>query len=326
VNGRKSQEEIMTKVDLITGFLGAGKTTFIKKYADYFTRKGEKISIIENEFGGIALDAVMLKDQACDGSQLSGGCMCCKGKVEFENMLLDMAAKGYDRVIVEPSGIYDVDEFFEMLLGEPLKNSCEIGCILTIADAQFNDALSDQAQYLMFSQLLSAGKVILSKAQMLPDVMIEVTVRKLNGILWSHGSSRHLEVGKDVMVKDWDSFDDEDFAAFAESGYQLVDHQRAFMEHAGAFTARVMTDYCKDKEHLESILIKLFKKGSCGQVLRVKGHISDVNGNWYEINASKSAWHIEEADVKRGLFIIIGQEFDEQKVRECFIPRSRKKK
>lgn len=326
MNGRKLQEEIMTKVDLITGFLGAGKTTFIKKYADYFIRKGEKISIIENEFGGIAVDAVMLKDQACDISQLSGGCMCCTGRVEFENMLLHMAAKGYDRVLVEPSGIYDVDEFFEMLLSEPVKNSCEIGSILTIADAQFNDALSDQAQYLMFSQLLSPGKVILSKTQMLPDVMLEVTVRKLNGVLWSHGSSRTLEVGRDVIVKDWDSFDDEDFAAFAKSGYQMMDHQRAYMEHASAFTARVMADYCKDKEHLEGILRKLFKEGSCGQVLRVKGHISDVNGNWYEINASESAWYIEEADVKRGLFIVIGQEFDEQKVRACFIPRSGKKK
>lgn len=252
--------------------------------------------------------------------------MRCTGRAEFENILLDMAAKGYDRVIVEPSGIYDVDEFFEMLLSEPVKNSCEIGCILTIADAQFNDALSDQAQYLMFSQLLSPGKVILSKAQMLPDVMLEVTVRKLNRILWGHGSSRHLEIGKDVIVKDWDSFDDDDFAAFAESGYQLVDHQRAVTEHASAFTARVMADCCEDKEHLEIILRKVFKEGSCGQVLRVKGHIADVSGNWYEVNASESAWYIEEADIKRGLFIVIGQGFDEEKVRECFVPRRRKKK
>lgn len=74
----------MTKVDLVTGFLGTGKTTFIKKYADYFIRKGEKIGIIENEFGGVAVDSILLKDQGCDVSQLSGGCMCCSGKADFQ--------------------------------------------------------------------------------------------------------------------------------------------------------------------------------------------------------------------------------------------------
>ena len=82
----------MVKVDLITGFLGAGKTTFIRKYADYFIRKGQKINIIENEFGNVSVDSIILKDEACDITQLSGGCMCCTAKVAFQNMLLDMSA------------------------------------------------------------------------------------------------------------------------------------------------------------------------------------------------------------------------------------------
>lgn len=283
------------KVDLITGFLGAGKTTFIKKYADYLIRKGEKISVIEHEFGQV------------------------DRRVEFQNMLLHRAAEGFERVIVEPSGIYDVDEFFEIMLNEPVKSECEIGSILTIADARFNDALSDEARYLMFSQLLCPGKVILSKLHMIPKVMITVTVRKLNGIIWGHGSSRNLEVGKDVAAKSWDDFTDEDFADFVECGYQMVDHNRGLKKNANAFTARVLDGYCKDKEHLEKILLKLFKEDKYGQIFRVKGHIRDAGGTWYELNASESGWYIEEADVERGLFIVIGQGFDEEKVRNCFI-------
>ena len=89
----------MTKVDLITGFLGAGKTTFIHEYLHHL-RAGRTL-IIENEFGSIGVDAQFLRGEGCPIEDLSGVCMCCRGRDQFIHMLCDAAEQGYDRVPYE---------------------------------------------------------------------------------------------------------------------------------------------------------------------------------------------------------------------------------
>lgn len=309
----------MVKVDLITGFLGAGKTTFIHRYADYFIQKGQKINIIENEFGGINVDSIMLKDKDCEISQIAGGCMCCTAKITFQNMLLDAAASGYDRILVEPSGIYDVDEFFEIMLSEPVKDCCQIGSILTITDAHFDEKLSSQAQYIMFSQLLCAGTVIMSKTQTTEHSIQEETLEKLNHIISEHGAVRTF--GSDVCRKDWKDFTDEDFTYFASCGYQMLEHEREFTQHGRVFTARIIANLCEDAKDLENRLHHLFSDPKFGTVLRVKGHIADISGNWYEMNCSLDGFYIKPVSMKKGLFIVIGQDLNEKAVMDAFIPR-----
>ena len=106
----------MVKIDLITGFLGAGKTTFIKEYASYLLRQGLNIGILENDFGAVNVDMMLLQElqgEKCELEMISGGCDKETHRRRFKTKLISMAMCGYDRVIVEPSGIYDVDEFFD---------------------------------------------------------------------------------------------------------------------------------------------------------------------------------------------------------------------
>lgn len=120
----------MIKIDLITGFLGAGKTTFIKKYASYLMKQGKKIGILENDFGAINVDMLLLQDlegDNCTLEMIAGGCDADCHRRRFKTKLIAMAMEGYDRVIVEPSGIYDVDEFFDTLYEEPLDRFYEPG-------------------------------------------------------------------------------------------------------------------------------------------------------------------------------------------------------
>ena len=154
------------RVDLITGFLGSGKTTFIRKYLSWLQEKGERIRIIENEFGAVNVDTRLLQDITQEIDDLAGCCMCCTGKDRFISMLLEAAAGGYDRVLVEPSGIYDVDEFFSVMRLEKVAQVCEIGSILTIVDACLPQMPSGETGYLMYAQLLAAGEIILSKTQL----------------------------------------------------------------------------------------------------------------------------------------------------------------
>ena len=104
----------MIKIDLITGFLGSGKTTFLKKYASYHLRQGLRVGILENDFGAVNVDMMLLKDllgDNCDLEMIAGGCDYDCHVRRFRTKLISFAMQGMDRVLVEPSGVFDVDEF-----------------------------------------------------------------------------------------------------------------------------------------------------------------------------------------------------------------------
>ena len=105
----------MIKIDLITGFLGSGKTTFIRKYVKHLTDKGLKIGILENDYGAVNVDAMLLQDilgDKCELEMVAGGCDADCHKRRFKTKLIAMGMQGFDRVLVEPSGVFDMDEFF----------------------------------------------------------------------------------------------------------------------------------------------------------------------------------------------------------------------
>ena len=104
----------MITIDLITGFLGAGKTTFIRKYATHLMEQGLNIGILENDHGAVNVDAMLLQDilgEHCTLEMVAGGCDADCHKRRFKTKLIAMGMCGYDRILVEPSGIFDMDEF-----------------------------------------------------------------------------------------------------------------------------------------------------------------------------------------------------------------------
>ena len=112
----------MVQVDLITGFLGSGKTTFMRHYARYMVQQGWNVCILENDFGAVNVDVMLLQDilgDHCDMESISGGCDCDTHQRRMRTKLISLAMQGFDRVIIEPSGIFDVDEIFDILHDEP---------------------------------------------------------------------------------------------------------------------------------------------------------------------------------------------------------------
>ena len=138
----------MVKIDLITGFLGAGKTTFIRNYAEYLMRKGENIGILENDFGAVNVDMMLLQDlegEHCELEMVSGGCDRDCHRRRFKTKLIAMGMCGYDRVLVEPSGVFDVDEFFDALREEPLDRWYRVENVIAIVDAHLLRVTSEEA-------------------------------------------------------------------------------------------------------------------------------------------------------------------------------------
>ena len=101
----------MVQVDLITGFLGAGKTTFLRRYVRYLVQQGHKVCILENDFGAVNVDAMLVQEvlgPGCDVETISGGCDCDTHQRRMRTKLIAMAMRGFDRVVVEPSGIFSI--------------------------------------------------------------------------------------------------------------------------------------------------------------------------------------------------------------------------
>ena len=153
----------MIKVDLITGFLGSGKTTFLKKYARHFMDQGQKVGILENDYGAVNVDMLLLnklRGDNCELEMVAGGCDADCHRRRFKTKLISMGMSGYNRVIIEPSGIFDVDEFFDALREDPLDRWYEIGNVITIVDGNLDDNLSDDSDFFLASQIANAGSPI----------------------------------------------------------------------------------------------------------------------------------------------------------------------
>lgn len=307
----------MTRVDLITGFLGAGKTTFIRRYLAHLG--SEKVLVIENEFGSIGVDAGFLKDAPCDIDDLSGVCMCCRGKDRFRQMLIDAARHGYDRVLVEPSGIYDVDEFFAVMDDPAVAAGCAIGSVLAVVDARVPERLSGESADLMFSQLAAAGRVVLSKAQRETPEGIAATVAWMNALVADRGGNRRFGP-RDVCAKPWDDLTEEDFEAFSACGCRREAHPRRGGSHEEVYGTAMVAARCRDEADLAARLDALMDEARCGLVIRAKGYARAADGTLYAVNCTRESRAIERSDARRGVLVVVGQRLDEDGIRRVFSP------
>lgn len=309
----------MVTVDLITGFLGAGKTTFIHDYLHYFKKQGEKIMIIENEFGDVTVDSYLLADEDCSVSDLTGLCMCCVGKAAFIRLLAKCAASGCDRIIVEPSGIYDVDEFFEVLSLPQIAEVCEIGSILTIVDPEATKGLTKEAAYLLFAQMLSSGTVILSRTQCLSEKVVANALEELNMLMADHGCEGGI-LGE-ICTKAWAELTDRDYEELADSGYFRIVHDRELFDHQEAFSSEVFIGHFTDQTDLRRRIDALFASSDCGRVYRLKGYVYNDKER-YEVNCTSGAKNIRltayRINKEEDLLVAIGQKLKLKEIKAIF--------
>lgn len=306
----------MVTVDLITGFLGAGKTTFILRYLHYLQEQGLQVKMIENEFGDVSIDSQLLTEEHCEIADLTGLCMCCVGKDAFIRLLQESAASGCDRILVEPSGIYDVDEFFEVLSLPQISSLCEIGSIITIADPGGMEYLTKEARYLLFAQLLASGIVLMSKTQNLTKEEIQATKDALDQLMIEHGCECGLPA--DLCLTPWDQLSEMDFEDIMDAGYCRIVHDREVFSHSETFGSTAIIGHCMDEDDLKVRIGQLFDSPSCGRVYRVKGYVRADSGVLFEINCTVNTWSVREAGEKEEVLVVIGQQLREREIREIF--------
>lgn len=169
----------MTKVDIISGFLGAGKTTFIKKLlSDVWA--GEKLVLIENEFGEIGIDGGFLKDAGIEITEMNSGCICCTLVGDFSKALVKVLDEYHpDRVIIEPSGVGKLSDVARAIEAVEKDADIEIDGRITVVDGKkakmymknFGEFFKDQVEH--------ASTIVVSRTQMMTDEKVEECVHTL---------------------------------------------------------------------------------------------------------------------------------------------------
>jgi G3E family GTPase len=219
---------VKTKIDIISGFLGAGKTTLIKKLlAEKLS--GEKLVIIENEFGEIGIDGSLLKRSGIEIKELNSGCICCNLAGDLEVSILEVVERFHpERVIIEPSGVGKMSEVIKACESPKLKEMLQINMLITVVDvfkyeiylANFGEFFENQIRY--------AKTVVLSRTQ-------KVTQEKLESVV----SSIHMLNGKaNIVTTPWESLKAEQIISVAEQDAavslenQLIATKKVILKHA----------------------------------------------------------------------------------------------
>ena len=214
----------MTKIDIVSGFLGAGKTTLIKKLlAEAF--QGEKLVLIENEFGEISIDGGFLKDSGVQISEMSSGCICCSLVGDFNKALKDVHQQfAPDRILIEPSGVGKLSDVI-VAVENTVKDvpDMKLNSFVTVADATKVKVYMKNFGEFYNNQIESAGTIILSRTQKLNQEKLEAAVALL----------REKNPNAAILTTPWDELDGKTILSAIEK-VSLADELLARMqaEHA----------------------------------------------------------------------------------------------
>ena len=188
----------MTKIDIVSGFLGAGKTTLIKKLLAEAV-PGEKLVLIENEFGEISIDGGFLKDSGVQISEMSSGCICCSLVGDFNKALKDVHEQFHpDRILIEPSGVGKLSDVI-VAVENTVKDvpDMKLNSFVTVADATKVKVYMKNFGEFYNNQIESAGTIILSRTQRLSQEKLEAAVALL----------REKNPTAAILTTPWDQLD-----------------------------------------------------------------------------------------------------------------------
>ncbi len=212
----------MTKIDIISGFLGAGKTTFIKKMIEEVF-KGEQIVLIENEFGEVGIDGGFLKDAGIEITEMNSGCICCSLVGDFAKNLHEVINKFHpDRILIEPSGVGKLSDVMKSVIDIEESEGVKLNALVTVVNAvkaskqmkAFGEFFNNQIEY--------ATTVILSRSQNATPEQLEFCVKQI----------QQLNPKAAIITTDWKAISGEQILKVIEGQDNLEMKVLAEARHA----------------------------------------------------------------------------------------------
>ena len=176
------EDNEMTKVDIISGFLGAGKTTLIAKLLKE-AFPGEQVVLIENEFGEIGIDGGFLKESGVEIREMNSGCICCSLVGDFGTSLKEVVEKYHpDRIIIEPSGVGKLSDVIKAVKDLHIENEIRLNSASTVADASKVKVYMNNFGEFFNNQIEHAGTIILSRTQNVSEAKLKTDIELIRSL------------------------------------------------------------------------------------------------------------------------------------------------
>ncbi len=331
----------MTKVDIISGFLGAGKTTLISKLLKEVL-KDEQVVLIENEFGEIGIDGGFLKDSGVEIREMNSGCICCSLVGDFGTSLKEVVDKYHpDRIIIEPSGVGKLSDVIKAVKDLHIENEIKLNSASTVADASKVKVYMKNFGEFFNNQIEHAGTIILSRTQNINEEKLNKAIEMI----------RSLNQNAHIITTAWDDLEGAQILAAMENVTNLelemlaeqaekehAAHEHHHHEHDGecgcehhghghhhhhadeVFTSwGVETPNKYEKTALQEILNKLANTDEYGNILRSKGMVPASDGTWLYFDLVPQEYEIREGKPDfTGRICVIGEKLQEDKLKELF--------
>ena len=208
----------MTKIDIFSGFLGAGKTTLIKKLLKE-ALSGEKVVLIENEFGEIGIDGGFMKEAGIEVTEMNSGCICCSLVGDFGEALRKVIDQYHpDRILIEPSGVGKLSDVIRAVEGvEKDIPEAEMGSFVTVADAGKCRMYVKNFGEFFLNQIEYAGTILLSRTQGMSQEKLEAVV----ALLHEHNAKAR------IITTPWDDISGETILAAMQDDHSLAEDMLA---------------------------------------------------------------------------------------------------
>ena len=336
----------MTKVDIISGFLGAGKTTFIKKLIrEVYTE--EKLVLIENEFGEIGIDGGFLQDAGIEITEMNSGCICCTLVGDFSKALKKVIDEyAPDRVIIEPSGVGKLSDVAKAI--EDVKHVADIeiaGKIAVVDGKKAKLYLKNFGEFYK-DQVANASTIVMSRTQMMDQDKIEAVLHML----------RHENEEATIITTPWDELEKEAILHALEHEelahvhdehcccghhhdhhhhehgehctcgcHHDHDHEHEHHHHHHHHADEVFTSWGKETvykyavEELEAIVKALAEADTFGTVLRAKGIVAMQDGSWKQFDLVPGEAEIRDGKADyTGRICVIGTDLKEDELVKAF--------
>ena len=344
----------MVKIDIISGFLGAGKTTLIKKLLkDGF--QGEQVVLIENEFGEIGIDGGFLKEAGIQIREMNSGCICCSLVGDFGTSLKEVVTKyNPDRILIEPSGVGKLSDVIKAVQGVQDEVDIKLNSYTTVVDAKkckmymknFGEFFDNQIQY--------AGAIIMSRTDIATEKKVQESLELLRSLnkdaaiittpienldgkklveVMEHPVSLEQEMLEEEQEHHHHHHDDEcgcghDHDHEEHEHHHHHDHDEECgcgHDHHHHHADEVFTSWGREtikkftREGLEKILEALSESDKYGIILRAKGMLPAEDGTWIYFDMVPEETEIREgAPEYTGRLCVIGSKLDEHALEELF--------
>ena len=337
----------MVKIDIISGFLGAGKTTLIKKLLkDGF--QGEQVVLIENEFGEIGIDGGFLKEAGIQIREMNSGCICCSLVGDFGTSLKEVVTKyDPDRILIEPSGVGKLSDVIKAVQGVQDEVDIKLNSYTTVVDAKkckmymknFGEFFDNQIQY--------AGAIIMSRTDIASEKKVQESLELLRSLnkdaaiittpIENLDGKKLVEVMEHPVSLEQEMLEEEHEHHHHHDGECGCghDHEHEHHHHDGEcgcghdhhhhHADEVFTSWGREtikkytREGLENILEALSESDKYGIILRAKGMLPAEDGTWIYFDMVPEETEIREgAPEYTGRLCVIGSKLDEHALEELF--------